>query len=196
LYSVLVFDADAGADIANPLVHGSENGVEDPIGIVEDGKGHIFVANEGLGITEFDALTGTRIDTPPLGFSPAWGLAMDSSGYLYEAGGGTVGKMDSVTGEGTSLFITGLTDPQFIAIAPLPEPGWLLAAALALPSLLARRRRRNPAAPVPGLSQPSRAAVLTCAMVGIAAILGVARDAKAVVVNFDDLSAPFNLTGT
>ncbi len=123
------------------------SGLSDAIGIIADGGGHLFVASSPLGhVSVYDAITGATVnpDLPSGGASP-YGIALDPDGayYVSDYFAGTIGKFDANSGSGigTYPFISGLSGPTFIAIAP--EPAGISLGLLALGGLLLRRRRRH-----------------------------------------------------
>ncbi len=115
-------------------------------GLAFDRNGFLYAAvTDGIAggsITKFDPFQNAY-SFASLGSYFVSGLAFDSSGYLYSAvvdgsGQGTIYKFDS--SGNSSIFASGLENPWFIAIEPVPEPATLLI--LGFGGLAVLRKRR------------------------------------------------------
>ena len=112
-----------------------------PRGLAVDASGNLYVAQAGGTISEITpGGTVSTFVTLSGGTGPV-GLAFDGSGNLYSADNG-VGTVDLITpGGAVSTFATGISLPQFVIVAPVPEPATLAVGLLCLGVGMARRRR-------------------------------------------------------
>jgi streptogramin lyase len=128
--SVGEYDATTGAAINGALIVG----LNDPTGIALSGN-NLYVANSSAGtIGKYD-LDGTPVNPAFItGLSNPLDLA-EFGGNLYVVNNGTnsIGEYDAATGATiNSALITGLNDPQGIAIVPEPTAWTLFVAGLAV----------------------------------------------------------------
>ena len=123
--------------------------LNNPHGLAFDSSGNLYVANGGNGdagsqsIAKFDS-SGHGSVLATSGLNIPWGLGFDSSGNLYVVnadigtGTGSIEKFDS-NGIDFGVFVSGLSNPMFIAIQ-VPEPATWSLLALGVIALLGTRR--------------------------------------------------------
>jgi sugar lactone lactonase YvrE len=126
-----------------------------PFGLAFDSSGNLYVSNSGSGqILEFASAGGTLSTSPTLFASEGTladpqGLAFDNAGDLFVALNIT-DRIEEYTSTGGVLspsgmaFVTGLNDPEFLAVAaaPVPTPGiiWMVPVGAGVIEYLRRRR--------------------------------------------------------
>jgi DNA-binding beta-propeller fold protein YncE len=114
-----------------------------PVGLAFDGSGNLYATDYGTDqiskITSGGAVS--LFATLPVNSGPD-GLAFDGRGNLYAADSSS-GQISKISPDGLTVspFATGISEPLFIAFAPVPEPSSAVLLAAAAGSLLLRRRR-------------------------------------------------------
>ena len=144
------YDSVTGATINAALV----TGLNHPTGLAISGNS-LYVANSGNGTIGKYNLDGTPVNPSFItGLSNPLDLA-DFGGNLYVVNNGTnsIGEYDATTGATiNTALISGLNDPQGIAI--VPEPATLTLVATGTLGLLGFRRRVRQTVNIPGAASP------------------------------------------
>ncbi len=126
-------------EVFNPL--GVDGAVADwayPYGLAFDSKGNLYVDSSNDG-NILNLSKGTRVAS---GLDFPIGLAFDSGGNLYVANSGN-GTIDEFNTNGVeTVFASGLSSPQFIAIQ-VPEPATWALLVLGVAALLGNRPLRR-----------------------------------------------------
>jgi len=132
--AVYEYNAVTGARIA---AFNSPTGLDGPEEIVISGN-DLYVANTFSGeVGEYDATTGAAIAefTPVTGLTMPVGVAISGTDLFVSSQGaypnyqGLIEHYNATTGASLGIRSTGQEYPQYLAIAPVPEPGaWALIA--------------------------------------------------------------------